>query len=125
MTLRGGPSSDGWSAVFYIGYERSERRHVLVSLEPGDRRVTIRRGEWALDPDRLVLVSRHRNAPADDYRQSRVVCDLQTPGELKLELAEENAPGQEFVRFTAEYRPALPSDAAPPAARPPRRFVIA
>jgi hypothetical protein len=125
MTLRGGPSGDGWSAVLYIGYERRQRRHVLVSLEPGDRHVTIRRGEWAIDPDRLVLVSQHRDTPASDYRQSRVVCDLQTPGALKLELAEEHAPGLEFVRFSADYRPAPPAGGAPPAARSPRRFVIA
>lgn len=125
MTLRGAPSGDGWSAVFYIGYERSERRHVLVSLEPGDRHVTIRRGEWALDPDRLVLVSRHRNTQAGDDRQSRVVCDFQTPGALRLELAEEHAPGQEFVRFTADYRLAPPASTASTAPRPQRRFVIA
>ena len=46
MTLRAGTSGTAWSAVFYIGYERSERRHVLVSLEPGDRRITTRLGGW-------------------------------------------------------------------------------
>jgi hypothetical protein len=29
MTLRAGTSGDTWSAVFYIGFERTERRHVL------------------------------------------------------------------------------------------------
>ena len=70
MTLRAGTSGDSWSAVFYIGYERSERRHVLVSLEPGDRRVTTRLGDWRLEHDRLVLTS----------HQSRAVCDMTTPG---------------------------------------------
>ncbi len=88
---------DTWSAVFYIGYERSERRHVLVSLEPGDRRVTTRLGEWTLDNSRLLLTS----------HQSRAVCDMTVPGQLKLELVEEPAAGDAFVRFRAEYRPAV------------------
>ena len=84
MTLRAGTSGDTWSAVFYIGYERSERRHVLVSLEPGDRRITTRLGDWTLEQDRLVLTS----------HQSRAVCDMTIPGQLTLELAEEPAPAR-------------------------------
>src|SRR5262245_21210262 len=86
MTLRAGTSGDTWSAVFYIGYERSERRHVLVSLEPGARRVTTRLGDWKRDNDRLVLTS----------HQARAVCDMTIPGQLTLELAEELVPGIEF-----------------------------
>ena len=112
MTLRAG---DSWSAVVYIGHERSQRRHMLVSFEPGDRRVTTRRGEWVRDRDRLLLTS----------DQLKATCDVMTPGELKLELAEQGASGQDFVRFKAEYRPAIvaANQAAPP--RPHRRFVIA
>jgi hypothetical protein len=94
MTLRAGVGGDNWSAVLYIGYERSERRYVLVSLEPGDRRVTTRLGQWRPELDRLVLTS----------DQSSVVCDMTTPGQLTLELSEEAVPGHEFVRFRAEYR---------------------
>ena len=115
MSLRAGTGGDSWSAVFYIGFERNERRHVLVSLEPGDRRVTTRLGEWNEDRDRLVLTS----------QQARAVCDTGTPGQLKLELSEEAAPGQEFIRFRAEY---WVSKSAPAVARPmarQRRFVIA
>lgn len=124
MTLRGGADGDGWSAVFYIGCEGSERRCVLVSLEPAEHRVTIRRGHWTPGADRLVLVSRHRNTPTDEYRQSRIVCDLATPGELNLELSEGIGCGQEFVRFKGKYRPAIAvAVGAPP--RQQRRFVIA
>lgn len=116
MTLRAGTSGDTWSAVFYIGHEQSERRHVLVSLEPGDRRVTTRRGGWRLENDRLVLTS----------HQSRAVCDITVPGQLTLELAEEPVPGIEFVRFRADYRntvaPVAVKRALP---REHRRFVIA
>ena len=116
MTLRAGTSGDMWSAVFYIGYEKTERRHVLVSLEPGDRHVTTRLGEWRPDDDRLVLTS----------PQSRAVCDMAVPGHLKLELADEPAPGKEFVRFRADYRTALaPVIAKPTLPREYRRFVIA
>jgi Protein of unknown function (DUF1579) len=116
MTLRAGTSGDTWSAVFYIGYERSERRHVLVSLEPGDRRVTTRLGDWRRDDDRLLLTS----------HQSRAVCDMTIPGQLKLELAEEPVPGREFVRFRADYRTAAPPAAVrTPPSREHRRFVIA
>jgi hypothetical protein len=45
MMLRTGASGSSWSGVFYIGHERSERRHLLLSLEPGERRVKTRRGE--------------------------------------------------------------------------------
>ena len=82
-------SATRWSAVFYIGYERSERRHVLVSLEPGDRRVTTRLGDWRLEKRSALLTS----------HQSRAVCDMTMPGQLTLELAEEPVPGREFVRF--------------------------
>jgi len=114
MTLRAG---DIWSGVFYIGYEQSERRHVLVSLEPGDRRVTTRRGQWSAERDRLVLTS----------QRARAVCDLATPGELRLEFSEEMAPGKTFVRFKAEYRSAVAAEviAKPSPPRPHRRFVIA
>ena len=116
MTLRAGTSGDTWSAVFYIGYEHSVRRHVLVSVEPGDRRITTRIGEWRVEQDRLVLTS----------HQSRAVCDVAVTGHLRLELAEEVATDKEFVRFSADYqtaaaravvKPALPGDY--------RRFVIA
>ena len=116
MSLRAGTNGDSWSAVFYIGFERNERRHVLVSLEPGDRRVTTRLGEWSQDRDCLVMTS----------QQSRAVCDMGTPGHLKLELSEEAAPGREFIRFRAEYWTAksAPAGAKPSVARQ-RRFVIA
>jgi Protein of unknown function (DUF1579) len=125
MTLRGGAEGDGWSAVFYIGCERSERRCVLVSLEPGERRVTIRRGHWTPGADRLVLLSRHRNTPSEEYRQSRLVCDLATPGKLNLELAEGTSCGQEFVRFKATYGSATAAAVSAPLPRRQRRFVIA
>ncbi len=117
MSLRADTGDDSWSAVFYIGYERNERRHVLVSLEPGDRRVTTRLGGWTRDGDRLVLTS----------QQSRAVCDMATPGQLRLELREESAPGHEFVRFSAEYRAAesQPVITKPALSRQHRRFVIA
>jgi hypothetical protein len=116
MSLRAGTSGDTWSAVFYIGYERAERRHVLVSLEPGDRRVTTRLGDWHLDHNRLLLTS----------SQSRAVCDMTVPGQLTLELAEQPAPGKEFVRFRADYRATVaPMALKPPLPRERRRFVIA
>ena len=116
MNLRAGTGGDNWSAVFYIGFERSERRHVLVSLEPGEHRITTRLGEWTQDCDRLVMTS----------HQSRAVCDMSTPGQLTLELSEEAAPGQEFIRFRAEY---LAAESSPAVLKPSmarqRRFVIA
>ena len=115
MTLRAVAAEDSWSAVFYIGHEQSERRHVLVSLEPGERRVTTRRGGWMTDSTRLLLKSEH----------ARAVCDLTNPGELKLELLEESATGEEFVRFRADYRTASAANAAAPAVRQLRRSVIA
>jgi hypothetical protein len=116
MTLRAGASGDTWSAVFYIGYERDERRHILVSLEPGDRRLTTRLGDWRSDNDRLVLTS----------QQSRAVCDLTVPGQLTLELAEKLVRGGNFVRFRADYRTADSGHALkPPPSREHRRFVIA
>jgi hypothetical protein len=116
MTLGGGASGDSLAAVFYIGHDRTERRHVLVSLAPGERRVTTRLGEWTWDGDRLVMTS----------DQSRVVCDMAAPGRLKLELSEETVSGHPFTRFTAEYRPVVsPVAAARTAYRPHRRFVIA
>jgi hypothetical protein len=116
MTLRAGGVSDSWSAVFYIGYERSERRHVQVSLGPGDRQVTTRRGGWTLsDANRLLLLS----------EQGKTTCDLTTPGELKLELEEQSASGHDFVRFRADYRPASAAVVPPPVSRQTRRFVIA
>jgi hypothetical protein len=116
MTLRAGASGDTWSAVFYIGYERSECRHVLVSLAPGDRRITTRLGEWSIDNERLVLTS----------HQSRAVCDLTMPGRLRIELAEETASGAEFVRFVADCRTAAaPLLPRPVPVREHRRFVIA
>jgi hypothetical protein len=116
MTLRAGASGDTWSALFYIGYERNERRHVLVSLEPGDRRITTRLGDWTLEQDRLVLTS----------QQSRTVCDMTIPGQLTLELKEEPAAGAAFVRFKAEYHTtAAPVIVRPALPREHRRFVIA
>lgn len=117
MTLRAGISGDTWSAVFYIGYERGERRHVIVSLESGDRRITTRLGQWRLEQDRLVLTS----------HQSRAVCDMTIPGQLRLELAEEIATGEEFVRFSVDCRAAAASPvmARPALPREHRRFVIA
>lgn len=116
MTLRADTSGDSWSAVFYIGFERTERRHVLVSLEPGDRRVTTRLGDWRREHDRLLLSS----------PQSRAVCDVTIPGRLTLELAEETAPGREFVRLSANYRTAVSAEIVKPAVpREHRRFVIA
>jgi hypothetical protein len=116
MTLRAGTSGDTWSAVFYVGYERNERRHVLVSLEPGDSRVTTRLGEWRFENSRLLLTS----------HQSRAVCDMSVPGQLKLALVEETVPGREFVRFRADFRPAVvPAIARPALPRDHRRFVIA
>ena len=102
--------------MFYIGYERGERRHVLVSLEPGDRRITTRVGDWRLEQGRLVLTS----------HQSRAVCDMTMPGHLRLELVEEIATGGEFVRFSADYRmAAAPVMVKPALPREHRRFVIA
>lgn len=116
MTLRAGASGDTWSAVCYIGYERGERRHLLVSLEPGDRRITTRLGEWTLEQDRLVLSSQH----------SRAVCDMTVPGHLTVELQEEPAADEAFVRFKAEYRTtAAPVIVKPAPPREHRRCVIA
>jgi hypothetical protein len=101
--------------VFYIGYERSERRHVLVSLEPDDRRVTTRLGDWRCEQGCLVLTS----------PQSRAVCDVTVQGQLKLELTDV-VDGREFVRFKADYRSGGPPVAMRSAhPREPRRFVIA
>ena len=115
MSLHADMWGEAWSAVFYIGYERSERRHVLVSLEPDDRRVTTRLGDWRREQGCLVLTS----------PQSRAVCDVTVPGQLKLELTDAVA-GREFVRFRADYRsgapPVVMKSAQP---REPRRFVIA
>jgi hypothetical protein len=116
MTFGGGAGGDGFSAVFYIGHERTERRHVLVSLAPGDRRVTTRLGEWTWDGNRLIMMS----------EQSRALCDMAAPGRLAIELSEEIEPGHVFTRFRADYRPAVsPPAAGRPADRPQRRFVIA
>jgi hypothetical protein len=116
MTLRAGASGDSWSTVFYIGYEHSEPRHVLISLEPGDRRITTRTGEWTLERDRLVLTS----------QQSRAVCDVTIPNHLRLELIERVAAGTDFVRFIADCQAAaVPSMVKPALPRERRRFVIA
>jgi hypothetical protein len=115
MSLHADTLGEAWSSVFYIGYERSERRHVLVSLEPADSRVTTRLGDWWREQGCLVLTS----------PQSRAVCDVTVPGQLKLELTDAVA-GREFVRFRADYRrgapPVVMKSARP---REPRRFVIA
>jgi hypothetical protein len=113
MTLRAG---DSWSAVFYIGHEGGERRHVLVSLEPGEPRVTTRTGKWSADREGLVLTS----------HLTRAVCRAGAPGELALELIEQGTPHGEFVRFRAAYRTAAAVVIAKPSPpRPHRRFVIA
>jgi hypothetical protein len=58
--------------------------------------------------------------------QSRAVCDITVPGRLTLELAEEPAPGIQFVRFRANYRNTVAPVAVKPALpREQRRFVIA
>ena len=115
MSLHADTWGEAWSAVFYIGYERSERRHVLVSLEPDDRRVTTRLGDWRREQGCLVLTS----------PQSRAVCDVTVPGQLKLELTDVVA-GREFVRFKADYRSGAPPVVVRSAhPREPRRFVIA
>jgi hypothetical protein len=115
MMLRTGAGDSSWSGVFYIGHQQSERRHLLLSLEPGERRVKTRRGEWIRDCNRLLLVS----------DRSKATCDVMTPGELKLELAEQSLSGQDFVRFKGDYRPAISAAILPPLRRQPRRFVIA
>lgn len=112
IALRAG---DVWSAIFYIGHERTERRHVLVSLEPGGRRGMPRLGDWLTDGGRLILTS----------SQSRVICDTTNPGLLTLRLAETAAGGHEFVRFEADYRPVVAIAPKPAVSRPQRRFVIA
>jgi len=123
MTLKGGLSGDGPSALFYIGHERDERRYVLVSLEPGNRQVTIRQGEWWPDPGCLILIS-HAQPGGGQANSMRVVCDCRTAGELKLELREQPASGEEYLRFRAEYRTAEVAR-VPPVPRPLRRRVIA
>jgi uncharacterized protein DUF1579 len=126
MTLRALVNGQSWSAVFYIGYERGERRHVLVSLAPGDRQVTIRRGDWRHDRSRLVLTSRDRLFDADAPFQSTTICDLSADGLFQLALTEDAGAGAAFVRLQATFRPAMmPVLIGQPQAHPPRRFVIA
>jgi hypothetical protein len=126
MTLRAVFNGHSWSAVIYVGHERGERRHVLVSLGAGARQVTIRRGGWRLERTRLVLTTRYRASDADEYLLSRILCDLNERGDLKLDLAEEYAPDKEFLRLQAAYRPTLPASfIAAQQARAQRRFVIA
>ena len=89
---------------------------MLVSLEPGDRRVTTRLGDWRLEKDRLLLT----RSPV-----TRGV-DMTVPGQLTLELAEEPVPGREFVRLRADYRTTVaPVTLKPALPRVHRRFVIA
>lgn len=73
---------------------------------------------------RLLLTSGKKSGAIEEYRQSRIVLDFRVPGELKLELADETAPSEGFVRFKADYR-SVARVPAPPAPRQPRRFVIA
>jgi hypothetical protein len=114
MTLRstGGHS---WSAVFYIGYESSGRRHLLVSLDPGAQRIRTCRGEWHADADRVVMLS----------DESRTVCDLGNPGALRVEWFDEGDKERTFLRFWADYRTAEVPAAPALSARQPRRSVIA
>lgn len=126
MTLRAVLNGDSWSAVIYVGHERGERRHVLVSPEPGARGVTIRRGGWHIERARLVLTTRHRGPAVDEHLLSRIHCELSEQGDLRLDLAEEYAPDKEFLSLQATYRPALPASfIATQQAKPQRRFVIA
>ncbi len=116
LTLRAGDAGSNWSAVFYVGHENHERRHVLVSLEPGDSRMTVRRGGWTADRGRLVLST----------QELRVVYDLTVPGRLTLELVDHVRGGSGYTRFKADYRPAVPPVVGNPAcAGSHRRFVIA
>ena len=83
MTLRLGDAVSNWSAVFYVGHEDQQRRHVLVSVEPGDNRMTVRRGEWTADRGKLVLTT----------QDMRVVYDISVPGNLSLELVDRSRRG--------------------------------
>ena len=114
MTLRS-TGGDSWSAVFYIGYESTGRRHLLVSLDPGEQRVRTCRGEWHADADRVVLVS----------DESRTVCDLGNPGALRVEWFEEADQEPKFLRFWADYRVAEVPVASGRSAPQVRRSVIA
>ena len=114
MTLRS-TGGDSWSAVFYIGYETSGRRHLLVSLDPGEQRVRTCRGEWHADADRVVMLS----------DESRTVCDLGNPGALRVEWFDEGDKERKFLRFWADYRTAEVPAAPAQQARQPRRSVIA
>jgi hypothetical protein len=116
MTLRAGGSADPWSAVFYIGHDGGERRHVLISLDANDRRVTMRLGEWTGKPGQVVLTSEH----------ARARCELTSSDLLKVQLVEQIGPEKEFVRFAGDYRRSIEAVRSPDvSARRERRFVIA
>jgi hypothetical protein len=118
MTFRALDVADLWSAVFYIGHDSGERRHVLVSLDSNDRTVTMRLGEWTGKPDHVVLTSEH----------VRARCELTPSDLLKVQLVDQIGAGEECVRFAGDYRRLL--SAARPregemSSRRDRRFVIA
>jgi hypothetical protein len=116
MTLRAKEIADAWSAVFFVGHDRGARRHVLVSLDSGDHRVTMRLGDWTGHPDHIVLTSEH----------GRARCEVTSADVLKVQLVEHAGPGEEFIRFAGDYRRASPetSPRGVSEARE-RRFVIA
>ena len=116
MTLRAADVADAWSAVFFVGHDRGERRHVLVSMDSGDHRATMRLGDWTGHSDHMLLTN--------EYGRAR--CEVTPSDVLRVQLVELAGPGEEFVRFSGDYRRAAP------AARPreisvvrERRFVIA
>ncbi len=84
MTLRAGTSGDTWSAVFYIGYERSRAA----------ARARLARAWRSPRHDAARRVEARERSPVLTSQQSRAVCDMAVPGQLTLELAEEPAAGQ-------------------------------
>ncbi len=114
MILRS-TNGERWSAVFYIGFEASGRRHLVASLDPGEHRARTCRGEWHAEPDKVVLLS----------DESRTVCDFGNPGALRVEWFDERDRQRKFLRFWADYRAAEAPVAQERSARQMRRSVIA